>query len=99
MFKYKGAKPVRLSELPEEMKKARTIARGDRFKYGVDFEETASPVAAAPVNKMVIAWAVQKGFRLFKLDQSGAFYGNPMDRSGIWVKAPVGFHPTNDEIT
>ena len=31
------------------MKKTRTIARGDYFKYGEDFEETASPVAAAPV--------------------------------------------------
>ena len=38
-FKYKGEKPVRLSELPEEMKKTRTIARGDYFKYGEDFED------------------------------------------------------------
>ena len=60
------------------MLKARTVARGDRFRFGEHYDATAAPVVHGPTLKMLIAWAVQKGLLLFQWDQGAAFYGNPM---------------------
>jgi hypothetical protein len=97
-IKYKGEAPIALEDLELAHWKARSVARGDRFKKGVHFDATASPVVHTAVLKVVIAYAVLKGLLLYQFDQEAAFYGNGMDFKGIVVRLPSGFHPTKNEI-
>ena len=45
-IKYRGGKPVALGELDAEAWKARTVTRGDRFKFGQHYDATAAPSSA-----------------------------------------------------
>ena len=92
-IKYRGEKPIALAKLPEKDWKTRTIARGDRFKFGEHFDATAAPVAHTPAVKLLLAWAVAEGLLLFQWDEGHAFYTNNIDREGIIVKLPPGYDP------
>lgn len=91
--KYKGELAVALADIPPKDFKARTVARGDYFKEGVHYDEKSAPVVHAATLKMVLAWAVQLGLVPYQADVSGAFYGNRMDREGVFVRLPMGFDP------
>jgi hypothetical protein len=97
-LKYKGEDPIALADLKPEQWKARTVARGDRFKKGVHFNKTAAPVIHTPALKMLIAHGVATGKHFFQFDQYSAFYGNKMDIEGVIVRLPDGFDPWSDEI-
>ena len=96
--KYRGEAPIRLADIKKGDWKARSVARGDRFKYGVHYDATAAPVVHTAAQKMLIAWAVQRGLLLFEWDQGAAFYGNKMDRRGVIVKLPAGYDPHSTEL-
>jgi hypothetical protein len=97
-IKYRGVAPIALAALQAEWWKARTVARGDRFKYGVHFDATAAPVIHAPALKMLLAWGVARGLIPYQWDQIAAFYGNKMDIEGVVVRLPVGFDPWADAL-
>jgi hypothetical protein len=97
-IKYKGEEPIALADLKPEQWKARTVARGDRFKKGVHFNKTAAPVIHTPALKMLIAHGVATGKYFFQFDQYSAFYGNTMDIKGVIVRLPAGFDPWSEEI-
>ena len=97
-IKYKGEAPIALDDIKLAHWKARTVARGDRFKKGEHFDATAAPVVHTAALKMAIAYAVVKGLLLYQFDQEAAFYGNEMDIKGVIVRLPAGFHPTKNEI-
>jgi hypothetical protein len=96
-IKRRSDQPIALADLDAKAWKARTVARGDRFRMGEHFDATASPVIHATATKVFIAWAVAKGLSLYEWDEEAAFYGNNMDKPLV-VKLPPGFHPTSDEI-
>ena len=96
-IKRRSDQPIALADLDAKAWKARTVARGDRFRMGEHFDATASPVIHAAATKVFIAWAVAKGLHLYEWDEEAAFYGNTMDKPLV-VKLPPGFHPTSDEI-
>ena len=56
-IKYRDAVPIALVDIPPEYWKARTITRGDRFKYGIHYDATAAPVVHTPALKALVAWA------------------------------------------
>ena len=97
-IKYRGDKPIALAAIEAACWKARTVARGDRFKYGVHFDATAAPVIHTPSLKVLVAWAVRKGLLVFQWDVGAAFYGNKMDRTGIIVQLPPGYDPDSTDL-
>jgi hypothetical protein len=48
--------------------------------------------------KMLVAWAVAHGLLLFQWDCESAFYGNKMDRTGVWVQLPPGYDPYSTDL-
>ena len=96
--KYHGEVPIAMEELDPKLLKTRTVARGDKFKIGVHYDDTASPVVHTSTIKMLLAWGVQKGLLFFQADQESAFYSNPMDRKGVWVKLPPGYDHHSEEL-
>jgi hypothetical protein len=97
-IKYREEQPIALEDIDPAAWKARTVTRGDRFKFGQHYDATAAPVIHTPVLKVLIAWAVAKGLKLYQWDQGAAFYGNPMDREGVIVQLPPGYDPDSRAI-
>jgi hypothetical protein len=97
-IKYRGEQPIALEDIDPSAFKARTVTRGDRFKFGQHYDATDAPVVHTPTLKVLVAWAVAKGLLLYQWDQGSAFYGNPMDRKGVIVQLPPGFDPDSKAI-
>jgi hypothetical protein len=97
-IKHRGPDGIALADLSEKQWKARTVARGDRFKKGEHYDATAAPVVHTPTLKVLVAYAVEKNLLLYQWDQEAAFYGNKMDREGVIVRLPPAFDPWSDEL-
>ena len=53
--------------------KARLVAKGYAQTYGIDFDETFSPVAKIATIQSMIALAASKGWILHQMDVKNAF--------------------------
>ncbi|KAM0065667.1 putative RNA-directed DNA polymerase [Helianthus debilis subsp. tardiflorus] len=70
--------------------KARLVARGFSQQYGLDYEETFSPVAKLTSVRVLLAIAASKGWRLWQMDVSNAFLYGDLDHV-IYMDQPRGF--------
>ncbi|KAJ7951749.1 Retrovirus-related Pol polyprotein from transposon TNT 1-94 [Quillaja saponaria] len=70
--------------------KARLVARGFSQHYGLDYEETFSPVAKMTNVRTIISLAAHKGWKLWQLDVKNAFLYGDLDRE-IFMEQPQGF--------
>jgi hypothetical protein len=57
--------------------KTRLVAKGYAQTYGIDYEETYSPIAKMTTVRAIIAMATAKGWSLHQMDVKNAFlHGN-----------------------
>ena len=73
-----------------ERHRARLVAQGFSQKYGVDYDETFSPVVRFESIRTVIALAVEKGLKLYQMDVNTAFLHGELEEE-IYMKQPEGF--------
>jgi hypothetical protein len=70
--------------------KARIVAQGYSQVEGLDFEETFAPVARIEAIRILLAFVVSKGFKLYQMDVKSAFL-NSVIHEEVYVSQPPGF--------
>ena len=73
-----------------ERNKARLVAQGCSQKYGVDYDETFSPVVRSESIRTLIALSVQNGLELHQMDVKTAFLNGDLEGE-IYMQQPEGF--------
>jgi hypothetical protein len=53
--------------------KSRLVAQGYSHKEGIDYEETFAPVARLEAIRILLAFSMAKGFKLYQMDVKSVF--------------------------
>ena len=69
--------------------KARLVAIGFHQQYGIDFEETFSPIIKPPTVRMILSLAIQFDWPLRQLDMSSTFLHGFL-REEVYMDQPPG---------
>jgi hypothetical protein len=70
--------------------KSRLVTQGYSQKERIDYEETFAPVARLETIRILLAFSVAKGFKLYQMDVKSAFLNGFLEEE-VYVKQPPGF--------
>jgi hypothetical protein len=78
--------------------KGRLVAKGYSQRYGIDYDETYSPVVRLSSVRTVLAYAVQKDMLVHQMDVVTAFLNGELDEE-IYMEQPEGYvEPGQDDM-
>ena len=78
--------------------KARVVAKGYAQKYGIDYEETFSPVVRFSSIRTLLAYAVQNEMLIHQMDVVTAFLNGKLEEE-IYMEQPDGYvHPGKEHL-
>lgn len=77
--------------------KARLVAKGCAQKYGVDYNDTFSPVVRYTTIRFLMALAVQMNLKIYQMDAITAFLQGELEEE-IYMKQPEGFEDGTDRV-
>jgi hypothetical protein len=66
------------------------VAQGYSQKEGIDYEETFAPIAHLEAIRIILAFSMAKGFKLYQMDMKSAFL-NGFLKEDVYVRQPPGF--------
>jgi hypothetical protein len=70
--------------------KARLVAKGFKQRYGIDYDDTFSPVVKFATIRLVLSLAVSQGWSLHQLDIQNVFLHVVLEED-VYMKQPPGF--------
>jgi hypothetical protein len=70
--------------------KARLVTKGYAQTYGIDYEETYSPVAKMTTVRAIIAMAVAKGWSLYQMNVKNVFLHGDLHEE-VYMEQPSGY--------
>jgi len=68
--------------------KARLVAKGYAQTYGIDYEETYSPVAKMTIVRAIIALGATKGWSLHQMDVNNLFFHGDLQEE-VYMEQPL----------
>ena len=77
--------------------KARLVAKGFTQIFGLDYDETFSPVARLDSMRILLALAAQEDWEIHQIDVKTAFLNGELDEE-IYMQQPEGYSRTGQEI-
>ena len=91
VFKLKHATDVTV-----ECFKACLVAKGYAQKYGIDYDDTFSPVVRFSSIRLLLAFAVQNDLLIHQMDVETAFLNGKLDEE-IYIQQPEGYVKPGEE--